>query len=369
MATAPADRPAARRRSPPRPQARRWPSVEVAAEGDRPRAAAVAAGTRAPRSPRRAARIPSRASCASSVSVLPCLVARRPARARYSPTTGGRGGRDARLSLHGNRHPLQRCRAGGGRRRWTGSDGALLPRPALLAPDVGRAGRGAPRAISLPRLRPSRAGRERGAGDRPGHGHARRGRRGAGRGARHRPGALRRSVDGRLRRDAAGGAAPGAGPLARAARHLRRTRNRRRTCRATAGWSGSRAGSACGRWWARCRPSCTGRARGAIPARAADLRAWREHLLAPRSGRDAAGGGGRAPARERRSPCSTGSGAPRWCWWARRTPRRSPSAPGSIAAVIAGARLVRVPRAGHMSPIDAPEAVTAELRAFLASVG
>ena len=32
------------------------------------------------------------------------------------------------------------------------------------------------------------------------------------------------------------------------------------------------------------------------------------------------------------------------------------------------ARLVQIPRAGHMSAIDAPEAVTAELRAFLASV-
>ena len=40
-------------------------------------------------------------------------------------------------------------------------------------------------------------------------------------------------------------------------------------------------------------------------------------------------------------------------------------APEEIAAAIAGARLVRIPRAGHMSPIDAPDSVTAELRGFL----
>jgi pimeloyl-ACP methyl ester carboxylesterase len=42
-----------------------------------------------------------------------------------------------------------------------------------------------------------------------------------------------------------------------------------------------------------------------------------------------------------------------------------PARSEELAAGIAGARLVRIPRAGHMSPIDAPEAVTAELRAFL----
>jgi len=40
-----------------------------------------------------------------------------------------------------------------------------------------------------------------------------------------------------------------------------------------------------------------------------------------------------------------------------------------LAAGIPGARLVRIPRAGHMSPLDAPEAVTAELRAFLEAQG
>jgi pimeloyl-ACP methyl ester carboxylesterase len=42
-----------------------------------------------------------------------------------------------------------------------------------------------------------------------------------------------------------------------------------------------------------------------------------------------------------------------------------PAKSEEIAAGIAGARLVRIPRAGHMSPIDAPEAVTAQLRGFL----
>jgi pimeloyl-ACP methyl ester carboxylesterase len=38
-----------------------------------------------------------------------------------------------------------------------------------------------------------------------------------------------------------------------------------------------------------------------------------------------------------------------------------------IAAAIAGARLVRIPRAGHTSPAEEPAAVTAALRDFLAS--
>jgi pimeloyl-ACP methyl ester carboxylesterase len=42
-----------------------------------------------------------------------------------------------------------------------------------------------------------------------------------------------------------------------------------------------------------------------------------------------------------------------------------PARAEEIAAGIAGSRLVRIPRAGHMSAIDAPEAVTSELRAFL----
>jgi len=39
-----------------------------------------------------------------------------------------------------------------------------------------------------------------------------------------------------------------------------------------------------------------------------------------------------------------------------------------IAAGVAGARLVRIPGAGHSSPVEQPQAVTAELRGFLDSV-
>jgi pimeloyl-ACP methyl ester carboxylesterase len=42
-----------------------------------------------------------------------------------------------------------------------------------------------------------------------------------------------------------------------------------------------------------------------------------------------------------------------------------PARSEEIAAGILGARLVRIPRAGHMSPLDAPDSVTAELRVFL----
>ena len=42
-----------------------------------------------------------------------------------------------------------------------------------------------------------------------------------------------------------------------------------------------------------------------------------------------------------------------------------PARSEEIAAGISGAQLVRIPRAGHMSPIDAPEPFTAELRGFL----
>jgi hypothetical protein len=46
-----------------------------------------------------------------------------------------------------------------------------------------------------------------------------------------------------------------------------------------------------------------------------------------------------------------------------------PARAEAIARAIPGARLVRIPRAGHMSPIDAPERVTAELRTFLELAG
>jgi pimeloyl-ACP methyl ester carboxylesterase len=38
-----------------------------------------------------------------------------------------------------------------------------------------------------------------------------------------------------------------------------------------------------------------------------------------------------------------------------------------MAALIPGARRVTVPHCGHLSPIERPEAVTAELRAWLAA--
>jgi pimeloyl-ACP methyl ester carboxylesterase len=42
-----------------------------------------------------------------------------------------------------------------------------------------------------------------------------------------------------------------------------------------------------------------------------------------------------------------------------------PARSEEIVAGIRGSQLVRIPCAGHMSPIDAPEVVTAELRRFL----
>jgi len=42
-----------------------------------------------------------------------------------------------------------------------------------------------------------------------------------------------------------------------------------------------------------------------------------------------------------------------------------PARSEELAAGIRGSQLVRIPRAGHMSPIDAPEVVTAELHRFL----
>jgi pimeloyl-ACP methyl ester carboxylesterase len=39
-----------------------------------------------------------------------------------------------------------------------------------------------------------------------------------------------------------------------------------------------------------------------------------------------------------------------------------------IAAAIAGARLVEIPRAGHSSPVEEPQAVTAAIEQFLHSL-
>jgi pimeloyl-ACP methyl ester carboxylesterase len=46
----------------------------------------------------------------------------------------------------------------------------------------------------------------------------------------------------------------------------------------------------------------------------------------------------------------------------------TPAKAERVAAAIPGARLVRIPRAGHSSPGEAPAAVSAMLGEFLASV-
>ncbi len=102
------------------------------------------------------------------------------------------------------------------------------------------------------------------------------------------------------------------------------------------------------------------------PARAADLRRWREHLLSldrvamPR----AVEGVLQREGIERLLPRIR---CPTLVMVGEEDTATVPARAAEIAAGVAGARLVRIPRAGHMSPIDAPEAVTAELRTFLAA--
>src|SRR4029079_6789931 len=98
--------------------------------------------------------------------------------------------RTTRLSPDGDAHLVQRCAAGGGGLGWRRAGGALLPRTALFAADVGPADLRAPPAVPVHRLRPSRAGPERRAAHRAGHGHAHRGRGGADPRARNRARAL-----------------------------------------------------------------------------------------------------------------------------------------------------------------------------------
>jgi pimeloyl-ACP methyl ester carboxylesterase len=45
-----------------------------------------------------------------------------------------------------------------------------------------------------------------------------------------------------------------------------------------------------------------------------------------------------------------------------------PAKAAAIAAAIGGAKLVRIPRAGHLSPIDNPSFVTEQLSSFLGSL-
>ncbi|HET6981399.1 MAG TPA: alpha/beta fold hydrolase, partial [Myxococcaceae bacterium] len=102
------------------------------------------------------------------------------------------------------------------------------------------------------------------------------------------------------------------------------------------------------------------------PARAADLRAWRERLLradAVVMNRAVEG----VLTRESAVPLLPRIRCPTLVMVGEEDVATVPARSVELAAGIAGARLVRIPRAGHMSPIDAPEAVTAELRTFLES--
>jgi pimeloyl-ACP methyl ester carboxylesterase len=103
------------------------------------------------------------------------------------------------------------------------------------------------------------------------------------------------------------------------------------------------------------------------PARSADLRAWRAHLL----GLDRVAMPRAVEGVLRREPVLPLLGkirCPTLVLVGEEDTATVPARAREIASAIAGARLVQIPRAGHMSAIDAPEAVTAELRAFLASV-
>ena len=100
------------------------------------------------------------------------------------------------------------------------------------------------------------------------------------------------------------------------------------------------------------------------PARAADLRAWRERLLrtdAVVMNRAVEG----VLTRESAMPLLPRIRCPTLVMVGDEDVAAVPARSEELARGIAGARLVRIPRAGHMSPIDAPEAVTAELRNFL----
>ena len=172
---------------------------------------------------------------------------------------------------------------------------------------------------------------------------------------------IRRSLDGWLRGDASRGATP---ELLRSLALLDTSAGAEPPEPASVGWSGSRGGSGRGRSWVRCRPSCTGRARGGPGAEGGPAHLARASAAARRS---RSPGGGGVLQREPVLALLGQIGVPRWCSSARRTPRPCPPVPGDRRGDHR-ARLAQIPRAGHMSAIDAPEAVTAELRAFLASV-
>jgi pimeloyl-ACP methyl ester carboxylesterase len=100
------------------------------------------------------------------------------------------------------------------------------------------------------------------------------------------------------------------------------------------------------------------------PARAADLRAWREHFLrVDRKALIRAVEG--VLQREGAVPLLARIRCPTLVLVGEEDTATVPARAAEVAAGIPGARLVRIPRAGHMSAIDAPEAVSAELRGFL----
>ena len=100
------------------------------------------------------------------------------------------------------------------------------------------------------------------------------------------------------------------------------------------------------------------------PARTPHLRAWREHLLRvdTRAMNRAVEG---VLQRQSAEPLLARIRCPTLVLVGEEDTATVPARAEELASGIAGARLVRIPRAGHMSPIDAPEAVTAELHAFL----
>ncbi|HZW87681.1 MAG TPA: alpha/beta fold hydrolase [Myxococcaceae bacterium] len=100
------------------------------------------------------------------------------------------------------------------------------------------------------------------------------------------------------------------------------------------------------------------------PARAAALRAWRERLLrADVVAMNRALEG--VLTRESAMPLLARIRCPTLVMVGEEDTATVPARSEEIVAGIAGARLVRIPLAGHMSPIDAPEAFTAGLRGFL----
>jgi len=100
------------------------------------------------------------------------------------------------------------------------------------------------------------------------------------------------------------------------------------------------------------------------PARAATLRAWRERLLrVDTAAMNRAVEG--VLTRESAIPLLPRIRCPTLVMVGEEDTATVPAKSEEIASAIAGTRLVRIPRAGHMSPIDAPEAVTTELRSFL----